>query len=61
VTRGELLLSALSTRNGGVVYGVQAGRVLKAQRAGLTSGEMLKLRGLFDAAEQKLRSVVARR
>jgi hypothetical protein len=61
VTRGELLLSALSTRNGGVVYGVQAGRVLKAQRAGLNSGEMLKLRGLFDAAEQKLRSVVARR
>jgi hypothetical protein len=56
-TRGELLLSALSTRNGGVVYGIRAGRLAKAQRAGLTAGEMLKLRSLFDAAEQKLLTV----
>jgi len=58
-TRGELLLSALSTRNGGVVYGIRAGRLAKAQRAGLTVGEMLKLRSLFEAAEQKLHAVLA--
>lgn len=52
--RPEGSLSALSTWAAGVVYQVQAGRVVTAQRTGSTSGEMLKLRGLFEAAEQKL-------
>ena len=60
-TRGELMLSALSTRAGGVVYGIEAGRLMKARREGLTSGEMVKLRGLFDAAAQKLRTALAAR
>jgi len=60
-TRGELLVSALSTRAGGVVYAVQTGRLAKALRTGLSSGEMIKLRGLFDAALQKLRRAGATR
>ena len=59
-TRGELLVSALSTRTGNIVYAVQAGRLVKSLRAGITSGEMIKLRGLFDVALQKLRSVTTR-
>jgi hypothetical protein len=59
-TRGELLLSALSTRTGNVVFAVQAGRLAKSLRTGITLGEMIKLRGLFDAALEKLRSAAAR-
>ena len=60
-TRGELEIAALSTRARGAVYAVQAGRLVKAQRVGLSSGEMLKLRGLFDAGAQKLRLADAAR
>ena len=60
-TRGALLVSALSTRTGGIVYAVEAGRLAKCLRTGITPGEMIKLRGLFDAAVQKLRSVSAGR
>jgi hypothetical protein len=59
-TRGDLLVSALSTRTGGVVYSVQAGRIERSLRTGITSGEMIKLRGIFDAAVQKLRNAAGR-
>lgn len=53
-TRGELQLTAFNNNRGAVLYAVQAGRTLKAQKVGLSVGDMQKLRGLFDAASQKL-------
>jgi hypothetical protein len=52
-TRGELVLTASSTRNRGVVYGVEAGRVLRARR-NLNGGEFSQLRTLVEAAQQKI-------
>jgi hypothetical protein len=57
-TKGELALSASSSRNRGVLYTVEVGRLTKARRAGLTGGEMHQLRTLFDAAAQKLATLV---
>jgi hypothetical protein len=53
-TRGELQLTAFNNTKGAVVYAVEAGRTLRAQRVGLSASDMQKLRGLFDAAAQKL-------
>ncbi len=53
-TRGELQLTAFSSGNGSIMFAVQAGRTLKAQRVGLDVPDMQKLRGLFEAASQKL-------
>jgi hypothetical protein len=53
-TKGELQLTAFSSSNGSILYAVQVGRITKAQRVGLGAGDMQKLRGLFDAAGQKL-------
>ncbi|MEQ1760400.1 MAG: hypothetical protein ABL986_18970 [Vicinamibacterales bacterium] len=52
-TRGELQLTVFNNPRGEVSYAVGAGRMLKAQKF-LVEGDMLKLRGLFDAASQKL-------
>jgi hypothetical protein len=52
-TRGELVLTASSTRQRGVVYGVEVGRVLRARRM-LNGGELQQLRTLIYAAQQKL-------
>jgi hypothetical protein len=57
-TRGELILSANSTRNRGVLYAVEVGRLVKARRGGLTGGEMHQLRVLLEAASQKLATLV---
>lgn len=57
-TRGELILSANSSRNRGVLYAVEVGRVVKARRGGLTGGEMHQLRVLLEAASQKLATLV---
>lgn len=53
-TRGELQLTAFNNDRGAVLYAVQAGRTLKAQRVGLSATDMQKLRSLSDAASQKL-------
>lgn len=53
VTKGELVLSASSTRQRGVVYGVETGRVLRSRRT-LNGGEFHLLRTLVEAAQQKL-------
>jgi hypothetical protein len=53
-TRGELQLTAFNNARGVVLYAVQAGRPLKAESLGLSAADMQKLRGLFDAALQKL-------
>jgi hypothetical protein len=58
MTRGELGLTASSSRNRGVVYGVEVGRLVKARRA-MTAGEMHQLRTLVEAASQKLATLVA--
>ncbi|MEO6235944.1 MAG: hypothetical protein ABIQ52_03035 [Vicinamibacterales bacterium] len=58
-TKGELILSANSSRNRGVLYAVEAGRLGKARRGGLTGGEMHQLRVLLEAASQKLATLVA--
>lgn len=57
-TKGELILSANSSRNRGVLYAVEVGRVVKARRGGLTGGEMHQLRVLLEAASQKLATLV---
>lgn len=56
-TRGELELTAFNTSRGPVLYAVRAGRGVKAQRLGLTASDMQQLRGLFEAASQKLASL----
>jgi hypothetical protein len=57
-TKGELILSANSSRNRGVLYAVEVGRLGKARRGGLTGGEMHQLRVLLEAASQKLATLV---
>jgi hypothetical protein len=57
-TRGELILSANSSRNRGVLYAVEAGRLVKARRGGLNGGEMHQLKVLLEAASQKLATLV---
>jgi hypothetical protein len=52
-TKGELVVTASSTRNRGVLYGVEVGRVLRVRRT-LNGGELHQLRTLFEAAQQKL-------
>jgi hypothetical protein len=52
-TKGELVLTASSTRQRGVIYGLEVGRVLRARRA-LNGGEFNQLRTLIEAAQQKL-------
>ena len=52
-TRGELVLTVSSTRQRGVVYGVEVGRMLRARRT-LNGGEFHQLRTLVEAAQQKL-------
>jgi hypothetical protein len=58
MTRGELGLTASSSRNRGIYYGVEVGRLMKARRA-LNAGEMHQLRTLIEAAAQKLATLVA--
>ena len=53
-TKGELQLTAFNSSGGSILYAVQTGRTLKAQRVGLGAADMQKLRALFDAAAQKL-------
>jgi hypothetical protein len=60
MTRGELALTASSSRNRGIVFGVEVGRLAKVRRA-LTAGEMHQLRTLFEVASQKLATLVADR
>ena len=57
-TRGEVILSANSSRNRGVLYAVEVGRLVKARRGGLNGGEMHQLRVLLEAASQKLATLV---
>jgi hypothetical protein len=52
-TKGELVLTASSTRQRGVIYGLEVGRVLRMRR-GLNGGEFSQLRTLVEAAQQKL-------
>jgi hypothetical protein len=53
-TKGDLELTASSSRNRGVVYSVQVGRLSKARREGLTAGELKEIRTLIEAASQRL-------
>jgi hypothetical protein len=52
-TRGDLQLTAFSDSKGKISYAVQTGRIGKANSYTDESG-MLKLRGMFEAALQKL-------
>lgn len=53
-TRGELQLTTFNDSKGKLQYAIRVGRLLGARRAGLDAADMLKLRGLFEAALQKL-------
>jgi hypothetical protein len=53
-TKGDLEIRASSSRNRGVVYSVQAGRLARARRDGLTGGELREFRTLIEAASQRL-------
>jgi hypothetical protein len=59
-TRGELVLTASSTRNRGVLYGVEVGRVMRTRRV-LDGGEFHQLRTLVEAAQQKLATLIHER
>lgn len=52
-TRGEFEVSVASNARGELVYAVQAGRALRAQRI-LTAADMTRLRGLVEAAQTRL-------
>ena len=58
-TRGELVLTASSTRQRGVIYGVEVGRQFRTRRS-LNGGEFHQLRTLVEAAEQKLATLSGR-
>jgi len=58
-TRGDLQLTAFNTGKDSVLFAVEVGRALKAQRVGLTTAEMQALRGTFEAAMQKLNTLTA--
>ena len=58
-TRGELVLTASSTRQRGVIYGVEVGRILRTRRP-LNGGEFHQLRTLVEAAQQKLATLSGR-
>jgi len=53
-TRGELELIAFNTRENTILYSVKAGRGVAAQAVGLSAEQMQSLRGLFQAALDKL-------
>jgi hypothetical protein len=53
-TRGELQLTAFNTSNNSILFAIQVGRGLKAQRVGIGASDMQKLRATFDAALQKI-------
>jgi hypothetical protein len=53
-TKGELVLTAASSRNRGITYTVEVGRPLKASTGPLNAGEVHQLRTFFEAAAQKL-------
>ncbi len=55
-THGELVLTAFNAPGGSVLFAVQAGRPVRARRAGLSTADMLRLRSMFEAAAQKLSS-----
>jgi hypothetical protein len=57
-TKGELELVASSSRNRGVVFSVEVGRLTKIRREHLTGGELQQLRTLIEAASQKLATLV---
>jgi hypothetical protein len=57
-TKGELELVASSSRNRGVVFSVEVGRLAKLRREHLTGGELQQLRTLIEAASQKLATLV---
>lgn len=59
-TRGEMGLTASSTRNRGIFYGIEVGRVVKVRKT-LSAAEMHLLRTLFEAGSQKLATLVADR
>jgi hypothetical protein len=60
-TKGELVLTASSSRNRGILYRVEVGRFVKLRSGPLTAGEIHQLRTLFEGASQKLATVPARR
>jgi len=53
-TKGELQLTAFNAGDGSIMFAVQTGRGITAQVVGLSIPEMKQLRGLFQAAAQKL-------
>lgn len=52
-TRGELEFTVFNNPRGEIVYAVQAGRTIRAQRV-LSTSDMSRLRGLLDAAQARL-------
>lgn len=52
-TRGELEFTVFSNPRGEIVYAIQAGRTVRAQRV-LTTTDVSRLRGLLDAAQARL-------
>lgn len=58
-TRGELEFTVFNNPRGEIVYAIQAGRTVRAQRV-LSTSDMSRLRGLLDAAQARLAATRAR-
>lgn len=60
-TRGELIVTAGTLRNSGILYSVVAGRVVKAEAGPVDVGVIQQLRDLIEAAARRLRTLPANR
>jgi hypothetical protein len=58
-TRGELEFTVFNNPRGEIVYAIQAGRAVRAQRV-LSTSDMSRLRGLLDAAQARLTATRSR-
>lgn len=53
-TKGELIVTAGTLRNSGILYSVVVGRVIKAEASPLDAGVLQQLRDLIEAASRRL-------
>jgi hypothetical protein len=58
-SRRATIFGVSAAANGKILYSVQAGRALTAERVGLSATVMQNLKGIFEAAQQKLNSLTA--
>lgn len=53
-TRGNLELVAFNSSKGDILYGISAGRITRARKSAMNSGDLQKLRAFFQAAADRV-------